>query len=124
MVLPFVFLCNKQGTLLDGTIIAVKQLSSKSKQGNREFVNEIGMISGLQHPNVVRLYGCCIEGNQLLLVYEYVENNSLARALFGKSPFLFFQLIVANCKGEITTSFLHMFSFPYNTKLEVGRIYS
>ncbi|GMP72049.1 hypothetical protein CsSME_00030226 [Camellia sinensis var. sinensis] len=72
-----------KGILLDGTVIAVKQLSSKSKQGNREFVNEIGMISGLQHPNLVRLYGCCIEGNQLLLVYEYMENNSLARALFG-----------------------------------------
>ncbi|KAF2314440.1 hypothetical protein GH714_026392 [Hevea brasiliensis] len=70
-----------KGVLPDGTIIAVKQLSSKSKQGNREFVNEIGMISALQHPNLVRLYGCCIEGNQLLLVYEYLENNSLARAL-------------------------------------------
>ncbi|KAA8524030.1 hypothetical protein F0562_010539 [Nyssa sinensis] len=67
----------------DGTIIAVKQLSSKSRQGNREFVNEIGMISALQHPYLVKLYGCCIEGNQLLLVYEYMENNSLARALFG-----------------------------------------
>ncbi|XVF25580.1 hypothetical protein REPUB_Repub13aG0224200 [Reevesia pubescens] len=72
-----------KGILLDGTIIAVKQLSSRSKQGNREFVNEIGMISGLQHPNVVKLYGCCAEGNQLLLVYEYMENNSLAHALFG-----------------------------------------
>ncbi|KAF5948610.1 hypothetical protein HYC85_014567 [Camellia sinensis] len=72
-----------KGLLLDGTVIAVKQLSSKSKQGNREFVNEIGMISALQHPNLVKLYGCCIEGNQLLLVYEYMENNSLARALFG-----------------------------------------
>ncbi|KAA8519597.1 hypothetical protein F0562_013958 [Nyssa sinensis] len=72
-----------KGILLDGTVIAVKQLSSKSKQGNREFVNEIGMISGLQHPNLVRLYGCCVEGNHLLLVYEYMENNSLARALFG-----------------------------------------
>ncbi|XP_008246229.2 PREDICTED: probable LRR receptor-like serine/threonine-protein kinase At1g53440, partial [Prunus mume] len=41
------------------------------------------MISGLQHPNLVRLFGCCIEANQLLLVYEYMENNSLARALFG-----------------------------------------
>jgi len=51
-----------QGQLLDGTVIAVKQLSSKSKQGNREFLNEIGMI----------------------LVYEYMENNSLARALFGE----------------------------------------
>ncbi|KAM3748545.1 hypothetical protein ACB098_05G117600 [Castanea mollissima] len=72
-----------KGILSDGTVIAVKQLSSKSRQGNREFVNEIGMISGLQHPNLVRLYGCCIEGKQLLLVYEYMENNSLARALFG-----------------------------------------
>ncbi|CAJ1957649.1 unnamed protein product, partial [Sphenostylis stenocarpa] len=72
------------GILSDGAVIAVKQLSSKSKQGNREFINEIGMISALQHPNLVKLYGCCIEGNQLLLVYEYMENNSLARALFGK----------------------------------------
>ncbi|KAK4710938.1 hypothetical protein R3W88_005451 [Solanum pinnatisectum] len=76
-----------KGTLLDGTVIAVKQLSSKSKQGNREFVNEIGMISGLQHPNLVKLYGCCAEGNQLLLVYEYLENNSLALALFGPEEY-------------------------------------
>eukprot|EP00261_Vitis_vinifera_P031433 XP_019072676.1 PREDICTED: probable LRR receptor-like serine/threonine-protein kinase At1g53430 isoform X2 [Vitis vinifera] len=72
-----------KGVLSDGSVSAVKQLSSKSKQGNREFVNEIGMISALQHPNLVKLYGCCIEGNQLLLIYEYLENNSLARALFG-----------------------------------------
>ncbi|PIN06304.1 Serine/threonine protein kinase [Handroanthus impetiginosus] len=73
-----------KGVLHDGTVIAVKQLSSKSKQGNREFVNEIGMISALQHPNLVKLHGCCIEGNQLLLIYEYLENNCLARALFGR----------------------------------------
>ncbi|MCD7471791.1 hypothetical protein HAX54_012459 [Datura stramonium] len=72
-----------KGTLADGTIIAVKQLSSKSRQGNREFVNEIGMMSGLHHPNLVRLYGCCVERNQLLLVYEYMENNNLSHALFG-----------------------------------------
>ncbi|XP_077251094.1 putative LRR receptor-like serine/threonine-protein kinase At1g07650 [Tasmannia lanceolata] len=72
-----------KGLLSDGTIIAVKQLSPKSSQGKHEFINEIGMISSLQHPNLVKLYGCCIEGNQLLVVYEYMENNSLARALFG-----------------------------------------
>ncbi|CAA7402413.1 unnamed protein product [Spirodela intermedia] len=72
-----------KGVLPDGSMIAVKQLSSKSKQGNREFLNEIGMISALQHPNLVRLFGCCTEGNQLLLIYEYMENNSLARALYG-----------------------------------------
>ncbi|KAL5839237.1 hypothetical protein ACOSQ4_011845 [Xanthoceras sorbifolium] len=74
-----------KGQLSDGTVIAVKQLSSKSRQGNREFVNEIGMISGLQHPNLVKLFGCCVEGNQLLLVYEYMENNCLAHALFESS---------------------------------------
>ncbi|KAG6738283.1 hypothetical protein POTOM_057892 [Populus tomentosa] len=78
------FGCVYKGVLSDGTPIAVKQLSAKSKQGNREFVNEIGMISALQHPNLVRLYGCCIEGKQLLLVYEYMENNSLAHVLFGR----------------------------------------
>ncbi|KAK9064304.1 hypothetical protein SSX86_015684 [Deinandra increscens subsp. villosa] len=73
-----------KGTLTDGTVVAVKQLSSQSKQGNREFLNEIGVISCLQHPNLVKLHGCCIEGDQLLLVYEYLENNSLANALFGE----------------------------------------
>nr|XP_004488995.1 probable leucine-rich repeat receptor-like serine/threonine-protein kinase At3g14840 isoform X1 [Cicer arietinum]XP_027191464.1 probable leucine-rich repeat receptor-like serine/threonine-protein kinase At3g14840 isoform X2 [Cicer arietinum] len=72
-----------KGCLPNETLIAVKQLSSKSKQGNREFLNEIGMISALQHPYLVKLYGCGVEGDQLLLVYEYLENNSLARALFG-----------------------------------------
>ncbi|KAK1439656.1 hypothetical protein QVD17_05476 [Tagetes erecta] len=73
-----------KGVLPDGSEIAVKQLSARSKQGNREFVTEIGMISALQHPNLVKLYGCCIEGKELLLIYEYLINNSLARALFGR----------------------------------------
>ncbi|XP_052726263.1 probable leucine-rich repeat receptor-like serine/threonine-protein kinase At3g14840 isoform X2 [Vigna angularis] len=73
-----------KGVLSDGTVIAVKQLSSKSRQGNREFINEIGMISALKHPCLVKLYGCCMEGDQLMLIYEYMENNSLARALFAE----------------------------------------
>ncbi|PIN06696.1 Serine/threonine protein kinase [Handroanthus impetiginosus] len=74
-----------KGSLPDGTVIAVKQLSSRSRQGNREFLNEIGMISCLQHPNLVKLHGCCIEEDQLLLVYEYMENNSLAHSLFDSN---------------------------------------
>ncbi|CAL8150676.1 unnamed protein product [Prunus armeniaca] len=70
------------GLLSYGTVIAVKH--SKSKQGNCELVNEIGLISTMEHPHLFKLHGCCIKGNQLLLVYEYMENNSLARALFGK----------------------------------------
>ncbi|XP_012455284.1 probable leucine-rich repeat receptor-like serine/threonine-protein kinase At3g14840 isoform X2 [Gossypium raimondii] len=76
-----------KGILADGKEIAVKQLSARSNQGNREFVTEIGMISAVQHPHLVKLYGCCIEGNQLMLIYEYLENNSLARALFGPEEF-------------------------------------
>ncbi|XP_039684827.1 probable leucine-rich repeat receptor-like serine/threonine-protein kinase At3g14840 isoform X2 [Medicago truncatula] len=73
-----------KGVLFDGPIVAIKQLSSKSTQGSREFINEIGMISTLQHPNLVKLYGFCMEDDQLLLIYEYMENNSLAHALFAK----------------------------------------
>ncbi|CAN6817050.1 unnamed protein product [Brassica oleracea] len=72
-----------KGVLSDGRVVAVKQLSSKSRQGNREFLNEIGAISCLQHPNLVKLHGFCVERSQLLLVYEYMENNSLAQALFS-----------------------------------------
>ncbi|KAB2623553.1 LRR receptor-like serine/threonine-protein kinase [Pyrus ussuriensis x Pyrus communis] len=71
-----------KGILADRTQIAVKQLSPKSNQGNREFFNEIEMLHALQHPNLVYLYGYCIEENQLFLVYEYMENNSVYHALF------------------------------------------
>ncbi|KAH1162724.1 hypothetical protein GLYMA_01G118900v4 [Glycine max] len=74
-----------KGVLSDGTVVAVKQLSTRSRQGSREFVNEIGLISALQHPCLVKLYGCCMEEDQLLLIYEYMENNSLAHALFAKN---------------------------------------
>lgn len=100
-----------KGTLSDGTVVAVKQLSSQSKQGNREFLNEIGVISCLQHPNLVKLHGCCIEGDQLLLVYEYLENNSLANALFdlGKTQLMLdwptrFKICIGIARG---LAFLH-----------------
>lgn len=100
-----------KGLLPDGTLIAVKQLSSKSKQGNREFLNEIGMISCLQHTNLVKLHGFCVEGDQLLLVYEYLENNCLARALFGNEQsqiFLDWQTRVKICLGIARgLAFLH-----------------
>ncbi|KAH9747510.1 putative LRR receptor-like serine/threonine-protein kinase [Citrus sinensis] len=72
-----------KGTLSDGRVIAVKQLSIASHQGKNQFVNEIATISAVQHRNLVRLYGCCIEGARRLLVYEYLENKSLDQVLFG-----------------------------------------
>ncbi|KAM3389032.1 hypothetical protein ACQJBY_011272 [Aegilops geniculata] len=73
-----------QGKLTDGRFVAVKQLSEASHQGKKEFATEIETISRVQHRNLVKLYGCCLEGNKPLLVYEYLENGSLDHALFGK----------------------------------------
>ncbi|KAE8654147.1 putative LRR receptor-like serine/threonine-protein kinase [Hibiscus syriacus] len=73
-----------KGTLDDGRAIAVKQLSAVSRQGKSQFVTEIATISAAQHRNLVKLHGCCIEADQRLLVYEYLENKSLDQILFGK----------------------------------------
>ncbi|XAR56905.1 Non-specific serine/threonine protein kinase [Bertholletia excelsa] len=72
-----------KGTLGDRRVVAVKQLSVSSNQGKSQFVAEIAIISAVQHRNLVKLYGCCIEGDNRLLVYEYLENKSLDQALFG-----------------------------------------
>ncbi|KAK9121961.1 hypothetical protein Syun_019578 [Stephania yunnanensis] len=74
-----------KGSLSDGRVVAVKQLSVTSRQGKSQFVAEIATISAVQHRNLVKLYGCCIEGDKRLLVYEYLENKSLDQALFGES---------------------------------------
>ncbi|XP_028954618.1 probable LRR receptor-like serine/threonine-protein kinase At1g56140 [Malus domestica] len=74
-----------KGTLSDGRVVAVKQLSVASHQGKSQFVSEIATISAVQHRNLVKLYGCCIEGSHHILVYEYLENKSLDQALFGTS---------------------------------------
>ena len=66
------------------------------------------MISALQHPNLVKLYGCCIEGNQLLLIYEYMENNSLARALFGKCLANIFCSVFKNEYNDLSLSLFHI----------------
>ncbi|XVF87033.1 hypothetical protein PTKIN_Ptkin18bG0088100 [Pterospermum kingtungense] len=76
-----------KGTLSDGRVIAVKQLSVASHQGKNQFVTEIATISAVQHRNLVKLYGCCIEGNRRLLVYEYLKNKSLDQALWGMRTF-------------------------------------
>jgi len=59
----------------------VKVLSLHSRQGAKEFLNELLAISDVTHENLVKLYGCCVEGNHRILVYNYLENNSLAHTL-------------------------------------------
>lgn len=100
-----------KGVLRDGAEVAIKSLSAESKQGTKEFLTELSMISNIRHPNLVQLIGCCVEGDYRILVYEYLENNSLASALLGSNSScieLDWSKRAAICLGTATgLAFLH-----------------
>ncbi|KAK9099876.1 hypothetical protein Scep_023306 [Stephania cephalantha] len=94
-----------KGKLGDGRTIAVKKLLlDKSRQGESEFLAEVRTITSIQHKNLVRLIGCCSDGPERLLVYEYMKNRSLDLIVYGKSEQFLdwntrFQIILGIARG-------------------------
>uniref|UniRef100_A0A7I4AYL3 Protein kinase domain-containing protein n=1 Tax=Physcomitrium patens TaxID=3218 RepID=A0A7I4AYL3_PHYPA len=77
-----------KGVLSNGNVVAIKQLFVKTKQSIDDFSNEIVLITGMKHRNLVNLKGCCLRENSKILVYEYVDNydvDQILLDLYGSS---------------------------------------
>ena len=76
-----------------GQTIAIKRLGRNSGQGIPEFTNELIVMPKLHHVNIVKIIGCCIHGEERMLVYEYMSNKSLDCFLFGKKNIDFYLVL-------------------------------
>lgn len=78
------FTASKPGT---GMVVAVKKLKPEGYQGHKEWLTEVNYLGQLHHPNLVKLIGFCLDGDNRLLVYEFMPRGSLENHLFKRGPY-------------------------------------
>ena len=92
-----------------GQTIAIKRLGRNSGQGILEFRNELIVMPKLHHVNIVKIIGCCIHGEERMLVYEYMSNKSLDCFLFGKKNIDFYLVLPLLIFQKKNLSLLYQF---------------
>ncbi|XP_013609797.1 PREDICTED: probable serine/threonine-protein kinase NAK isoform X2 [Brassica oleracea var. oleracea] len=102
---------SKPGT---GIVIAVKRLNQEGLQGHREWLAEINYLGQLDHPNLVKLVGYCLEEEQRLLVYEFMPRGSLENHLFRRGTF--FQPISWNTRVRMALGAARGLAFLHNAQ--------
>ncbi|XP_058005702.1 probable LRR receptor-like serine/threonine-protein kinase At1g51820 isoform X3 [Hevea brasiliensis] len=103
-----------KGTLSNGEVVAIKKLSLSSKQGEIEFLMEVGTLNRAHHQHLVKLIGYCVDRANRLLIYEFVPNNSLGNNLHGQDKVIInwptrMKIAIGSAKG---LAYLHEICNP------------